>query len=78
MTGYYEFTECAEARMWESSGFNVCANNNLLLEARWIGRQKKTLRQVAFGVDFISMQILSDTSFKLQRIGFLGGQASLG
>ena len=35
----------------------------------------KTLRQVAFGVATFSMQILSDTSFKLQRIGFLGGQA---
>ena len=34
----------------------------------------KTLRQVGFGVATFSMQILSDTSFKLQPIGFLGGQ----
>ena len=26
-----ELTECTEARMWESSGFNECANNNLLV-----------------------------------------------
>ena len=25
-----EFAECTEARRWESSAFNVCANNNLL------------------------------------------------
>ena len=34
----------------------------------------KTLRQVARGVATFCMQILSGTSFKLQRIGFLGGQ----
>ena len=34
----------------------------------------KSVRQVAFGVATFSLQPLSDTSFKLLRTGFLGGQ----
>ena len=63
-----EFAECTEARMWESSGYIECANNNLLVASDQTGGSRdtpKTLRQLAFGVD---------TSFMLQRIGFLGGQ----
>ena len=72
-----ELTECTEARMWESSGFNECANNNLLVASDGSGGRRdtpKNLRQVAFGVATFSLQILSGTSFELQRIGFLGGQ----
>ena len=63
--------------MWESSGFNECANNNLLVASDGSGGSRdtpKTLRQVAFGVATFTMHILIDTSFELQRIGFLGGQ----
>ena len=35
---------------------------------------QKHMRKVAFGVATFSVHILRDTSFKLQRIGFLGGQ----
>ena len=73
-----EFVECTEARMWESSGFFECANNILLVASDGLGGSRdtpKTLRQVAFGMATFTMQIISDTSFKLQRIGFLGGQA---
>ena len=72
-----EFAECTEVKMWESSGFNECANNNVLAASGGSGGSRNTpknLRQVAFGVATFSLQILSDTSFKLQHTGFLGGQ----
>ena len=72
-----EFAECTEVKMWESSGFNECANNNVLAASDGSGGSRNTpknLRQVAFGVATFSLQILSDTSFKLQHTGFLGGR----
>ena len=63
--------------MWESSGFNECANNNVLAASDGSGGSRdtpKNLRRVAFGVATFSLQILSDTSFKLQHTGFLRGQ----
>ena len=63
--------------MWESSGFNECANNNVLVASDGSGGSRdapENLRRVAFGVATFSLQILSDTSFKLQHTGFLGGQ----
>ena len=72
-----EFAECLEARMWESSGVNECANNNLLVASDGsVGSRDtlKRLRQVASGVGTSSMQTLSGTSFVLQRIGILGAR----
>ena len=64
--------------MWESSGFKVCASDNVLITSDGPGGSRETtksVRQVAFGVATFSLQPLSDTSFKLLRTGFLGGQA---
>lgn len=72
-----ELAECTEARMWECIVFTECANNNWLAAVDGSAASRdasKSLRQVAFGVATISLQILSGTSFELQRIGFLGGQ----
>ena len=32
-----ELAVCTEARMWESSGFNECANENLLVASDGLG-----------------------------------------
>ena len=72
-----ELAECSEVRIWGSSGSNECANNNLLVASdgsRVSRRTPKSVTQVAFGMATFSLQPLSDTSFKLLRIGFLGGQ----
>ena len=48
-----ELTECTEARMWESSCFNECANNNLLValtDREAAVTLPESLRQVACGV----------------------------
>ena len=69
--------ECSEVSMWESSGFKECASDNVLIASDGSGGSRETLknvRQVAFGVATFSLQPLSDTSFKLLRTGFLGGQ----
>ena len=61
--------------MWESHGFNECANNNVLVASDGTGGSRDTpkcLRKVAFGVAF-SLHVLSRTSFEVQRIGFLCG-----
>ena len=63
--------------MWESSGFKVCASDNVLIASDGSGGSRETpksVRQVAFGVATFSLQPLSDTSFKLLRTEFLGGQ----
>ena len=72
-----ELAECSEVRMWESSGFKVCVSDNVLIASDGSGGSRETpksVRQVAFGVATFSLQPLSDTSFKLLRTGFLGGQ----
>ena len=74
-----ELAECSEVRMWESSGFKVCASDNVLIASDGSGGGRETpksVRQVAFGVATFSLQPLSDTSFKLLRAGFLGGQVA--
>ena len=63
--------------MWESSGFKESANGNVLVASDGSGGSRETpksVRQVAFGVATFSLQPPSDTSFKLPRTGFLGGQ----
>ena len=63
--------------MWESSGFKVCASDNVLIASDGSGGSRETpksLRLVAFGVVILSLQPPSDTSFKLLRTGFLRGQ----
>ena len=63
--------------MWESSGFKVCASDNVLVASDGSEGSRETpksVRQVAFGVATFSLQPLSDTLFKLLRTGFLGGQ----
>ena len=72
-----ELAECAEVRMWESSGFKECVSDNVLVASDGSGGSRETrnsVRQVAFGVATFSLQPASDTSFKLLRTGFLGGQ----
>ena len=72
-----ELAECSEVRMWESSGFKECASDNVLVASDGSGGSRETpksVRLVAFGVATFSLQPLSDTSFKLLRAGFLGGQ----
>ena len=71
-----ELAECTEARMWESSVFNECANSNLLVASDGSGGRDtpQSLRHVAFGVAIVSLRSPSGTSFELQHIGFLGGQ----
>ena len=71
-----ELAECSEVKMWESSGFKVCASDNVLIASDGSGGSRETpksVRQVAFGVATFSLQPLIDTSFKLLRTGFLGG-----
>ena len=63
--------------MWESSGFQESASDNVLIASDGSGGSRETpksVRQVAFGVATFSLQPLSGTSFKLLRTGFLGGQ----
>ena len=72
-----ELAECSDVRMWESSGFQKSASYNVLIASDGSGGSRETpkyVRQVAFGVATFSLQPLSDTSFKLLRAGFLGGQ----
>ena len=72
-----ELAECSEVRMWESSGFQEYASDNVLIASDGSGGSRETpksVRQVAFGVATFSLQPLSDTSSKLLRTGFLGGQ----
>ena len=72
-----ELAECSEVRTWQSSGFQECASDNVLIASDGSGGSRETpksLRQVAFGVAPFSLQPLSDTSFKLLRTGFLGGE----
>ena len=72
-----ELAECSEVRMWESSCFQECASDNVLIASDGSGGSRETpksVRQVAFGVATFSLQPLSDTSFKLLRTGFLGDQ----
>ena len=72
-----ELVECSEVRMWESSGFRECASDNVLIASDGPGGSSETpksVRHVALGVATFSLQPLSDTSFKLLRTGFLGGQ----
>ena len=48
-----ELEECSEVRMWESSGFKVCASGNVLMASDGSGGSRQTpksVRQVAFGV----------------------------
>ena len=69
-----ELAECSEVRMWESSGFKECASDNVLVASdgsRGIRETPKSVRQVAFGEATFSLQPQTDTSFKLQRTGFL-------
>ena len=57
--------------MWESSGSNVCASDNVLIGSDGSGgsgETPKSVRRVAFGVATFSLQPLSDTSFKLCEI----------
>ena len=64
-------------RMWESGGFWLGAGDNVLIGSDGSGGSReapKSVRQVAFGVATFSLQPLSETSFKLLRTGFLGGQ----
>ena len=70
-----ELAECSDVTMWESSGFKEYASHNVLVASDGSGGSRETpksVRQVAF----FSLQSLSDTSFKLLRTGFLGGQVS--
>ena len=63
--------------MWESSGFKEYASDNVSVASDGSGGSReapKSVRQAAFGVATFSLQPLSDTSFKLLRTGFLGGQ----
>ena len=72
-----ELAERSEVRMWESSGFQECASDNVLIASDGSGGSRETpksVRQVASGVATFSLQPLSETSFKLLRTGFLGGQ----
>ena len=72
-----EPAECSEVRMWESSGFKVCARDNDLIasgSSKGSRETPKSVRQVAFGVATFSLQPQSDTSVQLLRTGFLGGQ----
>ena len=59
-----------KVRMWESSGFKVCATDNVLIASDGSGGSRETpksVRLAAFGVATFSLQPLSDTSFKLLR-----------
>ena len=70
-----ELTECAKTGMWESHGFSESASSNVLVASDGSGGSRDTtkcLRQVAFEVATFSLQILSGSSFELERIGFLG------
>ena len=72
-----DLAECSEVNMWESSGFKESASDNVLIASDGSGGSRETpksVRQVAFGVATFSLQPPSDTSFKLLRTGFLGGQ----
>ena len=72
-----ELAECSEVRMWESGEFRESASDNVLIASDGSGGSRETpksVRQVAFGVATFSLQPPSDTSFKLLRSGFLGGQ----
>ena len=72
-----ELAESSQVRMWESGGFQEYASDNVLIAPDGSGGSRETpksVRQVAFGVATFSLQPLSDTSFKLLRTGFLGGQ----
>ena len=63
--------------MWESRGFKESASTKVLVASDGSGGSRETpksVRQVAFGVATFSLQPQSDTSFKLLRTGFLGGQ----
>ena len=63
--------------MWEGSGFKECASDNVLVASDGSGGSRETpksVRQIASGVATPPLQPLSDTSFKLPRTGFLGGQ----
>ena len=65
-----------EPTLWESSGFKVCASDNVLIASDGSGGSRETpqfVRQVAFGAA-TSLQAPNDTSFKLLRTGFFGGQ----
>ena len=64
-------------RMWESSGFQECVSDSVLIASDGSGGSReipKSVRQVALEWPTFSLQPLSDTSFKLLRTGFLGGQ----
>ena len=66
-----ELAECSEVRMWERSGFQKSASNNVLIASDGSGGSRETpksVRQVAFVVATFSLQTLSDTSFKLLRL----------
>ena len=70
-----ELAECSEVKMWESSGFKVCATDNVLIASDGSGGSReipKSVRQVAVEVETFSLHPLSDTSVKLLRTGFLG------
>ena len=72
-----ELAECSEVRICESCGFQEYASDNVLIASDGSGGSRETpksVRQVAFGVATFSLQPMSDTSFKLLRTGFLGGQ----
>ena len=63
--------------MWESSGFDVFASDNVLIASDGSGGSRETpksVRQVACGVATFSLQPLSYTSLKLLRTGFWGSQ----
>ena len=64
--------ECGNAVVSRSVPTTICCQS--LTDEEAVVTLTKTLRQVAFGVATFCMQILSGTSFELQRIGFLGGQ----
>ena len=68
-----ELADCAETRVWESHGFSESASNVLVASDGSGGSRDipMCLRQVAFEVATFSLQILSGSSFELQRIGFL-------
>ena len=79
MTGYLRANSrnVRRSESGESSGSKESARDNVLVASDGSGGSRETpksVRQVAFGVATFSMQILSDTSFKLLRTGFLGGQ----
>ena len=64
-----ELTECTEARMWDSCGFNECTNNNLLVASDGSGGSRDAPKNLRHGVAAFS---LSGTSFELRCIVFLG------